>query len=458
MPVSVFVAIGCGVVWLGAALWTRWRPSRTLPIDYAGPVPEVLRVLLRPGAGRADPAVLTAAILELAEAGVLRIEPADSQGPAMVSARALPHASRLPDYQAAVVARLLHRQGVSRMPLPLSALQPDEDPTAAKWHRAFLRQVQSAAADRGLLQRPVGASRFVAMLLTGLLVSVLGANALSHAWQGRSGLATFVFFGFAVLMIAVLIWACRVRPTPAGRALGGRGLAVGQPPTSGAAPASGFGAEYAAGPGTANPLAAAQPRPDSTIVMPPVQNGAGAAQPAPDIRLLPNQLQPLPKNQVWSDYGGAWHPLDLATKETYAIRAGTPVILVPAFFALISLVGAAVAKHEGNPTGTVSFAFFGALPVILLGILGAGMMRRRHLPKRAVIRGQVAKLWEERSGSSEGDNREYFCALDVGRGPESVRLRFGAGGFRKLQVGQEIEVLVNPRRKSLKDMRILDRE
>jgi hypothetical protein len=443
VPVSVYVAIGCGVVWLGAALWTRWRPSRTLPIDYAGPVPEVLRVLLRRRNHRGDQALLNAAILELAEAGVLRVEPADSQGPAMVTPQVLLHASQLPDYQASVVDRLLHRRGVGRMPVPLTALHPNEDPTATKWHREFVRQVQQAAADRGLLQRPVGASRFMAMLLTGLLVSVLGADALSRYWHGKPGLTTLQFIFFAVVMFAVLAWASRVRPTPAGRALRAAEL----PSPVAPAPASSY------------PVPA-QPRPDSTLVMQPVPDGS-APQPAPgvpDIRILPNQLQPLPNSQVWSDYGGAWHPLEINTKEAYAIRPGAPAVLVPIFFAILSLVGAAVSKHNGDPTGTVSFVFFAALPVILIGILAAGMLRRRHLPKRAVIRGQVAKLWEDRRRSGESEKREFFCALDVGNGPESVRLRLGAGGFRKLRVGQEVEVLVNPRRKSIKDLHYLDPE
>lgn len=438
MPVSVFVAICCGVLWLGAALWTRWRPSRTLPIDYAGPVPETLRVLLRPGTRRGDPALLNAAVLELAEAGLLHIEPADAQGPAMISPRVLPHASQLPDYQASVVSRLLHRQGVARRPMPLTALQPNEDPTAAKWYREFFRQVQSAAADRGLLQRPVGASRFMAMLLTGLLVSVLEANALSHYWNGHPGLTKLQSAVFAVLMFLVLAWASQVRKTPAGRA-----LSAAEARPTGHAPA--------------NPVAA-QSYPDPTLVTRPVRDG-GVPQPAPDIKVLPNQLEPLPKSQVWSDYGGNWHPLDTNTKEIYAIRGGTPVILIPVLFALISLVGAAVARRNGNPMGDVSFVFFAALPVILLGIVGVGMLRRRHLPKRAVLRGQVAKLWEERHHSSEGgEDRKFFCALDVGRGPQSVQLRLGSGGFRKLRVGQEVEVLVNPRRKRIKDLRYLGAE
>jgi hypothetical protein len=430
VPVSVILAIGCGVVWIGVTLWTRWRPSNSLPIDYAGPVPEPVRMVLRPGARREGGAILNAAILELAEAGVLRIDPADSQGPAMVSPQALPHASQLIGYQASVVSRLLHRQGVSRMPVPLTALQPDEDPTALKWHREFHRQLQRSAADRGLMQRPLGSTRFVAMLLTGLLVSDLAANALSHYWHGQSGLTLFEFIGFTVAVFALLAWAGQTRPTSAGRTLA-------------AAPAA-----------PTDPAPAAR-RPDSTLVMQPVPE---IPEGAPDVRVLPTQLQPLPKNQVWSAYGGAWHPLDLNTKETYAIRKGSPVILIPVFFAIISLVGAFIAKRNGDPTGTVSFTFFSALPLIVVVFLVLNSLRRRHLPKRAVIRGQVAKLWEIKHSTSEGESRDYYCSLDVGRGPESVRLKINGGLFRRMQVGAEVEILVNPRRRSLKDIRFITPE
>lgn len=443
MPVSVILAIGCVVGWVGAALWTRWRPSRTLPLDYASPVPEPVRMVLRPRARRNGPAILNAVVLELAEAGVLHIEPADSQGPAMVSPRTLPHASQLIGYQASVVARLLHRQGVSRMPVPLTALQPDEDPTASKWYGDFFRQVQHAAADRGLLQRAVGLTRFVSMFLSGLLVSDLASNALSHYWHGPSGQATIQFIVFTVVMFVTLAWVSQVRPTRAGRAV----VAASNIPE-------------AATPATPAPTvpaapAAPTPRPDSTLVMPPVPD---LVQGAPDVRVLPNQLQPLPKNQVWSAYGGSWHPLNINTAENYAVRNGGPVILIPVFFAIVSLVGAFLAKRGGDPTGTVSFAFFSALPLVVLAFLVANMLRRRHLPKRAVIRGQVAKLWEVKHSSGEGDTREYYCSLDVGRGPESVRLKVGRDLFRRLQVGVEVEILVNPRRKSLKDIRFIGPE
>jgi len=435
VPVSVILAIGCVVGWVGAALWTRWRPSRTLPLDYASPVPEPVLMVLWPRARRDGPAILNAVVLELAEAGVLHIEPADSQGPAMVSPRTLPHASQLIGYQASVVSRLLHRQGVSRMPVPLTALQPDEDPTASKWYGDFFRQVQHAAADRGLLQRAIGSTRFVSMLLSSWLVSVLASNALAHYWHGPAGQAMIQFVLFAVVMFGVLAWASQIRPTRAGQAV--TAALIQETPMA-----------------PANPVAATA-RPDATLVMPPVPEFADSA---PDVRVLPNQLQPLPKNQVWSAYGGSWHPLNINTAENYAVRNGGPVILIPVFFAIVSLVGAFVSKRGGDPTGTVSFAFFSALPLVVLVFLVAGMLRRRHLPKRAVIRGQVAKLWEVKHSSGDGDTREYYCSLDVGRGPESVRLKVGRDLFRRLQVGVEVEVLVNPRRKSLKDIRFLGPE
>jgi hypothetical protein len=450
VPESVVIAIGCGVLWLAAALWARFRSPRTLPSEGGGPVPEPVRVLMRPGTNRDDPSTLNAAILELAEAGVLSIVPADSQHPAMVEPGALPHASQLPDYQASVVARLLHRRGTTVAPVPLTALQPGEDPAATKWHREFYRQVQRAAADNGLLQPTLGATRIVLLALSSLVVSVLAANALSRSWHGRSGFTDLQFVLFEVVAVALLVWASRIRPTAAGRAL----IAAGATPVAQAvAPAP------IPNPGP-NPVPA-NGRPDSTLVMRPVPDPGpmpGAPpQPAPSIKILPNQLEPLPKHQIWSSYGGSWHPLDTRTKEVYAVRTGVPGVFILVLFGILSVVGAFVSKHNSDPTtGSLTFGLFAALPILLLvGILLSGLSRWR-LPKRAVLRGQVAKLWEvKQSGEGGSSDVKYYCSLDVGRAPASVRLQVGAGLYRRMPVGTEVEVLVNPRRRSIKDVRFV---
>lgn len=442
MPLSVVLAIGCGAMWLAVVARIRWRgtrPPRTFEIPrppwsaaaHEGPVPETVRLVLRNRSRQRDPAVLNAAVLELAEAGVFRIEPADSQHPAMVSPDVLPHASMLPPYQASVVARLLHRRGAGRQAVPLTALQPDEDDTAATWHKDFVKQVRADATERGLLQPPVNGSLLVLAFAMGIVACEQGASAVEHFTH--AALAPFVFAPLAALTLIGDFWAARVRPTAAGRAL----LAeMAQMAQTSAAPV----------PAVEQYRDVSAPAPAATV-----QNTA-------PITVLPNQLQPLPPNQVWSDYGGSWHPLEVESKETYSINSGVPGFFILVLFALLSVVGLIFAKRDGDPSGAIPFTVFGALPVILLVGAAASLLRRRHLPKRAVVRGQIAKLWTVTHRGDESSTTYYYCALDVGRAPASVRLKIHRTLYSRLRVGAEIEVLVNPRRRSIKDFRFVQPE
>ncbi|MBR7829935.1 hypothetical protein KDK95_26770, partial [Actinospica sp. MGRD01-02] len=233
MPTDVVLAIGSAVLWLGTLVWTRRRGPRTArafeiprlpPVAAAddGPVPEPIRLALwnaqRHKSQRDEAAVLNAVVLELADAGLLHIEPADSQRPAMVSPRVLPHASQLPPYQASVVARLLHRRGVSRQPVPLTALQPGEDDKADRWYKDFTRQIREAATDRGLLQPPVNVLRLGLAVILGFLLSDAAATAIADHAHTHT-LKAVLFLVFCAPMLVGVGWACRVRPTAAGREL-----------------------------------------------------------------------------------------------------------------------------------------------------------------------------------------------------------------------------------------------
>lgn len=424
MPVDVVFAIGGAALWLGAIGWTRWRGPRTSrsfeipqlpPVAVAddGPVPEPIRLALGSRAQRDDSAVLNAAVLELAEAGFFHIEPADSRHPAMVSPKVLPHASKLPPYQASVVARLLHRRGVSQQPVPLTALQPGEDDRADTWHKDFTKQVRAAATERGLLQPPVNGLQLGPTVILGLLTSGLAADAVSHHAHVASA-GAIVFFLLCVPVLVTTAWAAQVRPTAAGRALLAESVPIRTPEP--------------------------EPEPEPRV-------------PAEPVKVLPDQLRPLPKHQIWSDYGGSWHPLDIESKESYSVNAGIPAFLILILFAVLSIVGLIFAKRDGSPSGTLPFAVFGALPLALLAGAAVNLLRRRRLPKRAVIRGQVAKLWTVTHRGGESDTTYYYCALDVGRAPTSVRLRTNRALYGRLQVGMAIEVLVNPRAQRIKDVR-----
>ncbi|HTJ68841.1 MAG TPA: hypothetical protein VL551_15005 [Actinospica sp.] len=430
------LAVGCTALWIALAVRIRTRRTRaTRSIEVPqplspvpaqdGPVPVPIRLALRHKSQLNDPAMLNATVMELADAGLFHIEPADSQRPVMVSPNVLPHASKLPAYQASVVARLLHRRGVGQQPVPLTALQPGEDDRANTWYKEFVKQVRQAATERGLLQPPANGAHVVGLLVLGIPASELIATAVADATH-TSGLRIAVFVPLCVLGFAVSALVCRVRPTPAGRAL----LAELQ--------------QQAPAPIPAQPQA-------------PTQESVPAAAPGPaPVKVLPEQFRPLPANQVWSDYGGSWHPLNVDSKETYSINSGIPGSAVLIVFALISIVGVLFAKHDGDPSGGLPFTVFGVLPIILLAGAAASLLRRRNLPKRAVLRGRIAKLWTVTHRGDESSTTYYYCALDVGRAPESVRLKIHRTLYGRLQVGAEIEVLVNPRRRSIKDFRFAE--
>ncbi|HEX4787681.1 MAG TPA: hypothetical protein VH372_04420 [Actinospica sp.] len=418
----VLGAIGCGALWSGLITWLRTRAPRR-PAQPGGTVPATVLAAMRTLAYAEDPAVLNTTVLELADRGVLVIEPADSTHPALVYPGSVPNADTLPTYQASVVARLLHRRSDSGRPVPLSALQPGEDPTARAWHNQFMREVRAEAAELGLLRPALPVLLYAPLFIVGVACSGVFAAAAAHYWHPHTAIPIAVFGNAAIITFATLYWATRMRLTATGR----RVLASAREPA---------------------PTTAAE-------LLPRPQPALPAAAPAPQAgaRVLASQLQPLPNHLVWSDYGGAWHPLNVGSRETYTLGGGFGAIMPLLLFAGICLGGAlTTTAHQSAHVQVVSLAAFAGLPVlVLLGAMTALLVRRR-LPKRAVLTGQVARLWAAKRNDETG-GEYYYCTLDVGRAPESVRLKVGKAVFQRLQVGQLLEVTVNPRRKRIKDIR-----
>lgn len=422
LPGVVLAAIGCGALWTGVITWLRTRGPRSAP-QGLGPVPAAVLAALRSRDAAEDPTVLNTAVFELAEAGVLMIEPADSTHPALVYPAALPRAEALPPYQVTVVARLLHRRGGKQRPVPLTALQPGEDLTARTWYRGFVREVRKEAADRGLLRLSTRSTLYVPLLILGGVCAIVAAKAVSSYEPRTPVIALAVFANGAIIAFASLHWATRMRLTKIGR----RVLAQPQEAATEA-------------------LSAAE------LLLRPAQEALPAAAPAPHlgVKVLPGQLQPLPPHLVWSDYGGDWHPLRIRSRETYRFgtifEGYTP--LLP--FAIVCL-GGVVTTHTAAAHPSFPLFVFIGLPGAVLIALGASWLHRRRLPKRAVLLGQVARTWTVRRNESKGEH--YFCVLDVGQAPESVRLRVGRSVYQRLRVGQLIEVTVSPRSKRIKDIR-----
>jgi hypothetical protein len=428
LPGVVLVAIGCGALWSGVVTWLRTRgPRRSAPRPDDAVPAAVLALLssLRARSGEEDPTVLNTAVFELAERGVLSIEPADSTHPALVHPASVPHADSLPPYQASVVSRLLHRRGTSAGPVPLSALQPGEDPSARVWHQHFLRQVRKDAAQRGLLRPQASGLAYTALLVLGLACSGAVTAGVAHYWRPHTAIPILVFVNAAIIAAASLHWATRMRLTTTGRRL----LAV----------------------EARNP----EPGPEAALAQllrPGPQLPATAPAPQTGVKVLPGQLQPLPAHLVWSDYGGAWHPLNVGSRETYSLGGSLNGYAPLLFFAVLCLGGAFSTTHDSTHLATVSVIAFAALPAVVLIGAAMSLMRRRSLPKRAVLLGQVAKLWSVKRGDQRNGDY-YYCTLDVGRAPDSVRLKVGRAVYQRLRVGEQVEVTVNPRRRRIKDIR-----
>jgi hypothetical protein len=433
MPASLFLAIGATAAWgwAVAAIGLRGRGRRGRRGGTGlGPTPPAVLLLLESPGRHDDPRVLNAAVLELADRGVVEIIPADSQGPAMIRPAAVPDGRLLPEYLDVVLARLAHRSGPRRGPIPLTAMRADEDRRALVWLRDFDKAVRREAVARGLMQPRVRAAAQWPLLLSSLVPSLLIDLTLAHYWKQQTFIPFLTFLLAELLAISAATSASRVRVTAAGRAELGRARAATQAGAL-AAPARPGWTEQAAH----------LPRAAEHLV-------------------LPTQLSPLPANQIWSDYGGSWHPLDLESREVYRDSgARSPFLGVTGVAAFCA--GSQFYQAATRHLSPLSAAVFLGLPAAVLAVLAVRAARRRKLPKYLVLRGKVARLWSVQDADGRANKTagrhpaQHYCVLDVGRGPRSVRLHLAPRRYRTLRVGDIVEVAVRPRRGRISALRNL---
>lgn len=421
MPATVLLAIGTAAVWLAAvgAVYLRGRGRREGAVP--GPTPAAVQTLLVAPERRDEQHVVNAAAMELAARNVIEIIPADSQAPAMIRPAVLPDEKLLPEYLDLLLDRVRHRSGLRGTPFPLTALRADEDREALGWRYLFDNAVREEAAARGLIQPPVSPLVRWPLLTTSVVPSALIALALGDYVQHQAFSQAVAFVAAETFALILSMSTLRARVTKAGRA----------------------------------ELAAAYPHEPVAVPAP------AAPVHRPDRRVLPEQLSPLPAHQIWSSYGGSWHPLDLRSREVYS-DSGARSAMTGAIAAAVFCVGSAIVQNDktGHLSPATAVVFIGA-PIAFIAVIGIRSALRRKLPKQLVLRGKVARLWaaqaaDARTNRPAGRNpSKYYCVLDVGRAPQSVRLNFGPRTYQTLQVGDIIEVSVRPRRGRIAGLRNL---
>lgn len=173
--------------------------------------------------------------------------------------------------------------------------------------------------------------------------------------------------------------------------------------------------------------------------------------------------------------GRRQHPYspDIGVRETYSVAGGPSGMAALSAFAALSLVGAVVSVRTHTQTGGGPVALFIGLPFLVLIVGVLNLSWRRRLPRRLVLRGHVIRLWTvvppPPRGGVARDNavrggaarnlEHYYCLLhsplEDGRAPEGVRLKLNQTVYHRLYEGELIEVLVDPRRRRIKDLRIV---
>lgn len=417
MPATMLLAIGAGAVWIAAvgAVGLRGRARRDR--DALGPAPQAVLILLEAPARHGDPRVLDAAVLELAARGVVELIPAGSRGPAMIRPAALAHERLSPEYLDVLLARLLHRWGLSGTPIPVSALSAAEDRKALLWRREFDKAVRREATARGLMQPPLPLFAPWSLLFSGLVPSALIFFTLAHYWKEQTFLPFLAFALAETLTVGATLTATRVRVTRTGRVELAEALRA-----------------------QADAVAA-----------------TAQARQNPERRRPPGQLNPLPAHQIWSDHGGSWHPLNLQSREVYRDSGSRPELAGVSGVAFFCAGSAAVHARNSHHLSVMTAVAFLGLPAAFLAALAIRVALRRKLPKRLVLQGKVARLWPAQQADARAGRgpSQYHCVLDVGRAPQSVRLILGPRTYQNLEVGDVLEVAVRPRRGRIAGLRNL---
>ncbi len=377
--------------------------------------PAIVAYLLN--GAKMNEAVLTRALLALAEDGWLRIEPEDSGLP-MVRINRLPEPGRLRPSEQLALDRVVQRMGTLTH-VPLSALTSSEGDDHAPWWKSFGEAVKAQAQDAGLVRR--GVRSVVAYTVPYGLATVAGVTTAVAAGSVGFGVSAAVA---ALIVCSIIVrTAGRPKPTAAGKAA----------------------VEWWRRHGGSF---------DGAVIADRLPPGALPSPHSPEA-LAARGSAPLPDGYVWSSYGDRWHAVKVGSldvpswgKPSVAVVLG----LAGVFFTLpaVALGDIAIGGALGTLISVVPLTLFGGL---IFGTWLPANRRRAAIPTHGTFTGQVVKRWTY-SGGGE-DNTTYYCVcIDDGVSPEGWSFRIKPPLYSRLRVGDVVSVEFNPRQHKVKQIQL----
>jgi hypothetical protein len=310
--------------------------------------------------------VATRCVLGLADESVLRAEPGPGGALTISLAAASPLSGRaLRPFEEVTLDRIRSR-AARRADVPLSVLLSDDGEDYNAWRGRLADALGREGERMGLTTH--AASKSVRYVLLALATVVGLITLVAYQISVKDGEVALGLGGLAVLLgLLGILFARDWRAT-------GKGAAA---------------AALRRQPGSLPRRLPPDPRVDSAALLPAAAapgSGPGSA--------------PLPWNQVWSSFGGQWHPVFVGEPARLPRRAE---------------------------------------------------VRRLSLPGRATITGEVVKRWKDNSGPGDVEDSHLVC-IDDGSSGQGLIFDVRESWYKQLHTGDVARVTYDPRRMSVLDI------
>ena len=357
---------------------------------------------------------LTGCLRELADEGLVRYE-TDAGGTPVISLGAqAPRSGRpLLPFEQVALARV--RSHAGRLPrVPFSALVSDDGDGYKTWVQEQEEEIGQAAKRAGMAVKsaPRGSWRIVLTLAAMAVGTVVAVHTVD--WKTGDHIAGSVFTA-AFIVLCVPLWLRRWRLTPEG--------------------AVAVAAWRRAGRG-----------------LPGIAQGLGGDTGRTVWQLDGPAAAPLPKGHAWSSFGGQWHTVklgDVVSSPYWSTSTGLGFVLMWVFMGSFPAVMIGVLGLGLNTQGkllAITPAAIGALIIAVFWL--PSFAHRMSLPDTVTFPGEVIKLQFVDGGDSADD---YLVWVDDGS-PVSQKFDVAQSIYRRLSVGDSVQVSWSPRRRSLNDM------
>jgi hypothetical protein len=370
--------------------------------------------------------VVAGCVLELVGEGVLLSVPGpDGALTVSLGGASPPRGRRLLAFEKVVLDRVRRRDaGPAGVPLPV--LLSDDGDDYRQWRKRLTGALGREGKKAGLAMRRASNDQWWVMLVLTIIFG--GGGLLAYFSFGKAGQGFANFGGLAVLLclISVLV--------PHDWRLTSKGAA--------------FADQWRG------------------------QGGGPADTPAPSALVAesaPGNVQ-LPPGQVWSSFGGQWHPIEVGPPQPPALQWCTPRTLVKLLLAtavaILATNYAAIANAAARSLGLpahVKTSPYAITIMIILATLGAAVIfvfwlpayvRRLSLPGRVSFTAQVVKRWQV--DQEYGPTLHYVC-VDNGSPSAGMTVRVDPALYKRLSVGDAVRVAYSPRWQRLYHIRTAGR-